>query len=427
MAADALSTLASGAVDLIPRDGLEEKLRQGRPLRVKLGVDPSRPDLTLGHAVVLRTLRRFQREGHVAVLIIGDFTARVGDPSGRSETRPMLSEQEIDENARTYLEQAGTVIDVETAELRRNSEWLAQLDMADVLRLTSVATIAQMLERDDFQGRYRAGRPISVVELLYPLLQGYDSVAVGADVELGGTDQTFNLLMGREVQEAYGQGRQVVMTLPLLEGTDGVRKMSKSLDNYVALTEPPDEMFGKLMRIPDHLIPKFLRLTTDTAPEEIEEIERGLQDGSVHPAAAKRRLAAAVVDLYHGPGAGSDAGARFDLVHKDRRVPEDVAEIEVPGGVFGRDDGAWTVSVPALLEALGLAASRSEARRLLAQGGVKRDGEPVAEETIPIRGDPPGELRGSVWQVGRRRFARLTDVLDERGRPNTGSGGATPG
>jgi tyrosyl-tRNA synthetase len=411
MAADALRTLVSGAVDLIPEGGLEEKLSAGRPLRVKLGVDPSRPDLTLGHAVVLRTLRRFQDAGHVAVLIVGDFTARIGDPSGRSETRPMLSPEEIDENARTYLAQAGHVIDVSSAELRRNSEWLAGLDMAEVIRLTSVATVAQMLERDDFRDRYRQGRAISVVELLYPLLQGYDSVAVQADVELGGTDQTFNLLMGREVQAAYGQERQVVLTSPLLEGTDGVRKMSKSLDNYIGLTEPPEEMFGKLMRIPDGLIPKFLRLTTDLDPIEIDRIEAELADGSAHPAAVKRRLAGAVVDLYHGPGAGAAAEEAFDRVHRDRRLPEAVPDVEVPAAVFGHDDGAWAVSVPALLEALGLASSRSDARRLLSQGGVRRDGETVAEETIPIGGEPPGDLAGSVWQVGRRRFARLAGVV----------------
>ena len=411
MVADALSTLVSGAVDLIPEGGLERKLAEGRPLRVKLGVDPSRPDLTLGHAVVLRTLRRFQDAGHVAVLIVGDFTGRIGDPSGRSETRPMLSEEEIDENARTYLEQAGKVIDVSAAELRRNSEWLAALDMGEVIRLTSVATIAQMLERDDFRDRYREGRAISVVELLYPLLQGYDSVAVRADVELGGTDQTFNLLMGREVQAAYGQDRQIVFTLPLLEGTDGVRKMSKSLDNYVALTEPPDDMFGKLMRIPDHLIAKFLRLTTDIDPAAIDEVERGLADGSAHPAEAKRMLARAVVDLYHGPSAGDEAQSSFDRVHREHRLPEAIPDIEVPPEVFGQQDRSWTLSVPALLEALGLAASRSEARRLLSQGGVRRDGETVAQETIPIEGEPPGELAGSVWQVGRRRFARVAGVV----------------
>ena len=246
MAADP-DELRSGAAEIIPSDGLEEKLALGRPLRVKLGIDPSRPDLTLGHAVVLRTLQRFLDAGHVAVLIVGDFTGRVGDPSGRSETRPMLTADEAEDNARTYLEQAGLVLDVDRAEVRRNGEWLAELDAGAIARLASVATVAQMLEREDFRARYQANEPISVVEFLYPLLQGYDSVAVEADIELGGTDQTFNLLMGREVQRAYGQEPQAVLTMPLLEGLDGVRKMSKSLDNYVALTEPPNEMFGKLM------------------------------------------------------------------------------------------------------------------------------------------------------------------------------------
>jgi tyrosyl-tRNA synthetase len=411
MAADPVRTLASGSVDLIPEGGLERKLAEGRPLRVKLGVDPSRPDLTLGHAVVLRALRRFQDAGHVAVLIVGDFTARIGDPSGRSETRPMLTEEEIRVNAATYLEQAGHVIDVERAELRRNAEWLAELDMAEVIRLTSAATVAQMLDRDDFRDRYRAEQAISVVEFLYPLLQGYDSVAVRADVELGGTDQTFNLLMGRRVQEAYGQDPQVVLTCPLLEGTDGVRKMSKSLDNYVGLTEPPDEMFGKLMRIPDGLIAKYLLLCTDVGADEVERVERGVADGSLHPAEAKRAMARTIVDLYHGDGAGSEAEARFDRVHRDRRLPDEIPEVRVPGEAFGRDAGAWTASVPALLQAMGLAATRSEARRLLSQGGVRKDGEPVAEEAIPIEGEPPGQLAGSVWQVGRRRFARVAPDL----------------
>ena len=240
MTGDALATLRSGTVDIVPEGGLEAKLALGRPLRVKLGVDPSRPDLTLGHTVVLRKLRQFQEEGHTAILIIGDFTGRIGDPAGRSETRPMLSAEEIEANGRTYLAQAGKVIDVDRAELRHNAEWLVPMDMGQLIRLASVATVAQMLEREDFRARYQEGKPISVVEFLYPLFQGYDSVAVEADVELGGTDQTFNLLMGREVQRAHGMDPQVVLTVPLLEGLDGVRKMSKSLDNYVALTEAPD-------------------------------------------------------------------------------------------------------------------------------------------------------------------------------------------
>src|SRR4249920_1529602 len=262
MTGDSLATLRSGAVDIVPVAGLEAKLALGRPRRVKLGVDPSRPDLTLGHTVVLRKLRQFQDAGHVAVLIIGDFTARIGDPSGTSETRPMLSAEEVKENARTYFDQAGAVIDVERAEVRGNAEWSEPMTMEGLLRLASVATVAQMLEREDFRARYQDGRPIAVVEFLYPLFQGYDSVAIAADVELGGTDQTFNLLMGREVQRAYGQEPQVVLTMPLLEGLDGVRKMSKSLGNFVGLTDPPEEMFGKLMSIPDHLIAKYELLCT---------------------------------------------------------------------------------------------------------------------------------------------------------------------
>ena len=411
MAADALTKLASGSVDLIPEGELERKLAEGRPLRVKLGVDPSRPDLTLGHAVVLRKLRTFQDAGHVAVLIVGDFTARIGDPSGRSETRPMLGEEEIRANAETYLAQAGKVIDVGAAELHGNAEWLAGIDMAELLRLTSSATVAQMLERDDFRDRYESGRPISVVELLYPLLQGYDSVAVRADVELGGTDQKFNLLMGREVQRAYGQEPQVVLTMPLLEGTDGVRKMSKSLDNYIGLTEPPDDMFGKLMRIPDGSIAKYVRLAGPVEGEDPEEVERGLAAGSLHPNDAKRRLAREIVDLYHGAGEGQAAEERFNLVFRERALPQDVQEVSVPADLVKGGSGAAVVYVPALLKALGLVTSTSEARRLQAQGGVRKDGEPIAEEELRIDGDG-SELVGTVWQVGRRRFARVRDLVE---------------
>jgi tyrosyl-tRNA synthetase len=413
MAADVLTTLASGSVDLVPKGGLEERLEQGRPLRVKLGVDPSRPDLTLGHAVVLRKLRQFQDAGHVAVLIIGDFTARIGDPSGQSETRPMLTEEEIRANAGTYLAQAGKVIDTDGAEIHGNAEWTSGMDMAELIRLASTATVAQMLEREDFRDRYQAERPISVVEFLYPLFQGYDSVAVRADVELGGTDQKFNLLMGREVQRAYGQEPQVVLTVPLLEGTDGVRKMSKSLDNYIGLTEPPDDMFGKLMRIPDELIAKYLRLSAPVDPAEVDAIERGLRNGTVHPNEAKRRLAREVVDLYHGAGAGAAAEERFNVVHREHEIPDEVPSVSVPSSVFGEQEGVRVVYVPALLVAMGLVASRSEARRLQSQGGVRVDGEQVPQEDIRIEGDPPGQLAGSVWQVGRRKFARLAGI-DER-------------
>lgn len=402
MASSALPRLLAGAADVIPRDGLQEKLSLDRPLRVKLGIDPSRPDLHLGHAVVLRKLRHFQDAGHVAVLIVGDFTGRVGDPSGQSETRSFLTEEEIEAYATTYLEQAGTVLDMSSAEVRRNSEWLAGMGMADVLQLTSAYTVARMLERDDFRKRYEEGKPISVVEFLYPLMQAMDSVAVRADVELGGTDQTFNLLVGRDIQRAYGQDPQVVLTMPLLEGIDGERKMSKSFDNWVALTDPPDEMFGKLMRIPDHLITKYLLLAADLDPSEVARIEAGMVDGSLKPLEEKRRLARAVVDLYHGPGAGAEAEKRFDRVHRERQAPERIEEAEIPVGADkGKDGLIW---LPQLMATLGLAASNSAARRLIEQGGVRLDGEPV---TDPKAEYPLGELKGKVLQVSRRRFLRL--------------------
>ncbi len=404
-----LARLRSGVAEVFPDEGLAEKLARGRPLRVKLGIDPSRPDLHLGHAVVLRKLRQFQDLGHVAVLIIGDFTGMVGDPSGQSETRPFLSEEEVEANARTYLDQAGLVLDLSRAEVRRNSEWLAALDMQDVLRLTASYTVARMLERDDFRERQREGRPISIVEFLYPLLQAMDSVAVKADVELGGTDQTFNLKVGRDIQRAYGQEPQVVVTMPLLEGTDGVRKMSKSFDNCVGLTDPPDDMFGKLMRIPDGLVGKYLRLCTDLGPAKLEGIEARLADGSLRPDLAKRRLAREVVDLYHGRGEGRAAERRFDRVHRERALPEEVEEIELAEDwARGEAHRYW---LPRVLWGLGLASSKSEARRLIQQGGVRLDGEPV---TDPEREFAPDELLGRVLQVGRRRFVRIVRAASAR-------------
>jgi tyrosyl-tRNA synthetase len=408
-----LEALRSGAAEIVPADGLEQKLALGRPLRVKFGIDPSRPDLTLGHTVVLRKLQRFIDQGHTAVLIVGDFTSRVGDPSGRSETRPMLTAAEADANAETYLQQAGLALDVERAEVHRNAEWLDALGAAEMIRLTSVATVAQMLEREDFRARYRDGRPISVVELLYPLLQGYDSVAVQADIELGGTDQTFNLLMGREIQRAYGQEPQAVLTMPLLEGLDGVRKMSKSLDNYVALTDPPEDMFGKLMSIPDGLIAKYELLCAGVEPDEYRRIEAGLADGTIHPNDEKRRMARTIVDLYHGAGAGEQAEAAFDRVFKRHEAPAEIPDVLVPASLFEQRDGGWAVAVPALLEAMALVSSRSEGRRMLGQGAVKLDGNKHAAEDVHITGTPPGQLGGSVWQVGRRRFARLAGITPQ--------------
>jgi tyrosyl-tRNA synthetase len=395
-----LNTLVAGAAEVVPEEGLAAKLEKGRPLRVKLGVDPSRPDLTLGHAVVLRKLRQFQEAGHKAVLIIGDFTGRIGDPSGRSETRPMVEADELGSNAKTYLDQAGMVIDVATAEIRHNAEWLGAMDMDALIRLASSATVAQMLERDDFRNRYQQGKPISIVEFLYPLFQGYDSVAVQADVELGGTDQTFNLLMGREVQRANGLEPQVVLTMPLLEGTDGVRKMSKSFDNYVGLTESADEQFGKLMSIPDELIARYMRLCAPMEVGDVDAVEAGLADGSLHPNEQKRRMARAIVGLYHGAAAAETAEERFDTVHKDREIPADIPSVEIPEGAV-RDGRVW---LPRLLSELGLATSNGEARRAIEQGAVRIDGEPVDDPEAEF---DASDLRGRVVQVGRRQFRRI--------------------
>ncbi|MEP7060547.1 MAG: tyrosine--tRNA ligase [Actinomycetota bacterium] len=406
MVADAHTLLASGAHEIVPADGLRERLATGTPLRVKLGIDPSRPDLTLGHTVVLRKLRQFQDAGHHAVLIIGDLTSMVGDPSGRSDTRPMLTQAEAETNARTYLEQAALVLDIEGAEIHHNSEWLSTLDTRELIRLTSVATVAQLLEREDFRARYRSGTPISLVEFLYPMFQGYDSVTVRADVELGGTDQTFNLLMGREVQRAYGLQPQVVLTMPLIEGTDGTRKMSVSLDNYIGLTEPPDQMFGKIMSIPDPLIAKYLRLCTPVDPEEVDRVERGLAGGTVHPNQEKRRLAREIVTLYHGPATGEAAEGQFDRVFKSHDVPDDIPDVPIPDAAI-RDGRVW---LPKLLVGAGLAASNGEARRAVQQGGVRLDGSVLADPEAEF---DPSELLGRVLQVGRRQFVRL-------GRPHLG-------
>jgi tyrosyl-tRNA synthetase len=398
--ADPLAILTSGTAEIVPREGLQTKLELGRPLRVKLGLDPTAPAVTLGWAVVLGKLRRFQDLGHIAVLIVGDFTARVGDPSGRSDTRPRLSKDEVDDYAERLLEQFRSVLSSERLEVRRNSEWLEPMDMEGILHLTSATTVARMLERDDFAKRYESRQPISLTEFLYPLLQGYDSLAVEADVELGGTDQLFNLLVGRDLQREAGQDPQVALTMPLLEGLDGVQKMSQSLGNYVGIAEPADEQYGKLMSIPDELIARYLRLTTGLDEAEVDAIEARMADGSLPAMEAKRRLAREIVDRYHGAGEGMAAEARFDRIHRDRELPRDVPETPIPDEALegGR---IW---LPRLLVALGRAASNGEARRLVEQGGVRLDGEVVDD---PAREMPPEELRGRVLQVGRRWFARL--------------------
>jgi tyrosyl-tRNA synthetase len=377
--------LARNAIDALPAGELERKLAQGRKLRVKLGLDPTSADIHLGHTVVLQKLREFQDLGHKVVLIVGDYTARVGDPSGRSKTRPVVSGEEIDANARTYQEQAMKVLreDPELLEVRRNSEWL-DMPMEDFFRLARVATAAQILERDDFARRWAAREPISLLELLYPLCQGYDSVAIRADVELGGTDQKFNLLLGRDIQRAYGMPSQAVLTVPLLVGTDGSEKMSKSLGNYVGVDEPAAEIFGKTLSIPDATIPEWERLLLSSPLAERSPRDR------------KRELARALVARFYGADAAEAAQAEFDRLFITRDVPDDVEEAD-----FSAANGS--VHLPALIADV-FGGSRSEARRMLQQGGVKLDGEPLGADEQDL---PTGRLDGAVLQVGKRRFRRM--------------------
>jgi tyrosyl-tRNA synthetase len=376
--------LLRNAVDALPAGELERKLDEGRPLRVKLGLDPTAPDIHLGHVVVLQKLREFQDRGHTVVLIVGDYTGRVGDPSGRSATRPQLAPEEIDRNAETYQRQAFTVLDPERTEVRRNGEWL-DMPAEDLFRLARTATVAQLLERDDFAKRFGEGSPISVLELLYPLLQGYDSVAVRSDVELGGTDQLFNLLLARDIQQVYGVAPQVALTMPILPGTDGRKRMSKSEGNYIGVTEPPDEIFGKTMSVPDTAMPAYYELLLDRPVDE-----------GMPPVQAKRTLARELTARFAGEEAAREAEARFDRVHVSHEAPEEIDEHPLPAG----ED---PVHLPALLaEAFGI--SRSEARRLLGQGGVKLDGEPLPGADLDM---PAERLDGRVVQLGKRRFVRF--------------------
>jgi tyrosyl-tRNA synthetase len=382
--AQAAAWLTRNTVDCLPEGALEARLARGRPLRVKLGVDPTAPDIHLGHTVVLQKLREFQDLGHTVVLIIGDYTARVGDPSGRSSTRPVLSGAEIDANAQTFQDQAFRVLAPEGVELHFNSEWLA-MSMEELFALTRTTTVAQLLERDDFAKRFAARDPISVLELLYPLLQGYDSKAVQADVELGGTDQKFNLLLGRDIQRAYGQSEQVVMTLPLLTGLDGERKMSKSYGNHIGVTDSPEEIYGKTLSIPDASIQPWYELLLGAEPPE-----------GVGPRDAKRGLARALVARYHGDASAAGAEQHFDRVFVRHEAPEDVPIVRWPAG-------EPEIHLPALLSsAFGI--STSEARRNLSQGGVRVDGERLANGLLDV---PASEMDGRVLQLGKRRFARV--------------------
>jgi tyrosyl-tRNA synthetase len=378
--------LLEGVVDALPEGRLAAQLQGEGPLRVKLGIDPTAPDIHLGHVVVLDELRAFQDAGHVVVLIIGDYTARVGDPSGRAAERPELTEEQIAANARTFQEQAFTVLDPERTEVRRNSEWLAMAS-DELFGLVRRFTVARLLERDEFSRRMEAGEPISILELLYPVLQGYDSVAVKADVEVGGTDQKFNLLFGRDVQEAFGQQAQSILTMPILPGTDGVRRMSKSLGNYVGVTDTPEEMFGKLMSVPDAAMGDYYRL-----------LLRAELDSDRHPGEAKRELARRLVDRFHGSDAAAAAEERFDQLHVRGEIPDDVAEAAVEAsGPNG------SVHLPGLMaEQFGL--SRSEARRRIDQGGVRIGGRVLEAGRLDV---PASELDGEVLQVGKRRHMRL--------------------
>ena len=395
-----LRILKSGVFEIKPEDKLLEKLKRGEPLNIKLGVDPTAPDIHLGHAVPLRKLRAFQDLGHRVTLIIGDGTALIGDPSGRNTTRPQLTPEQVAANAQTYVDQAFKILDSDKTTLVRNSEWLLAMGLEDLLKVSSQFTVARILERDDFHNRYVGNLPIGVHEFLYPIMQAYDSVVVEADVELGGTDQLFNLLAGRELMEKMGMEPQVCLTLPLLEGTDGVRKMSKSYGNYVGLTDAPNDMFGKIMSIPDEIMVKYYRLASTCPVDQIDAIEAGLADGSLHPNKAKRQLAANIVAAYYDADAAVSAEAEFDRIFKQHDVPEDIAEFAAD--LTPNEDGM--VYLAKIIADAGMAKSAGEARRLIDGGGVRVAGETVAAKSYNV---DPSSLKGAVLQVGKRKHVRI--------------------
>jgi len=398
-----LEVIRSGIEELIPEEELVRKLERSiatkTPLRVKQGFDPTAPDIHLGHTIGLRKLRQFQDLGHQVVLIVGSYTALVGDPSGRSQTRPTLTEEKVHANAQTYLDQFFKVVDKSKTEVRWNGEWFKTMSFVDVLRLTSRFTVARMLERDDFEIRFKKGEPISVHELLYPLMQAYDSVIVRADIEIGATEQKFNLLTGRDIQAAYDVEPQVILTLPVLEGTDGVRRMSKSLGNYIGIAEPPKEIYGKVMSLPDRLIERYFRLTTDATPEECEEVTRALRGGSANPMTWKKALAHRLVRMYHGASAADFAQEEFEKQFSRRELPSDLPTIEVPPGAFRARD--------LMMRAFPNQYTGSSAGNLFKQGAVYISGERVTDVTKEIRlGSGPGALGEVVIKVGRK-VARL--------------------
>ncbi len=393
-----LTLLKRGVVEIIPeadfRKKIEKSVVTGKPLKIKLGMDPSAPDVHIGHTVVLHKLRQFQELGHEVQMLIGDFTGRIGDPSGKSETRKPLTAEEVKRNAATYVAQYGKVLDMSKATIYYNSEWLQPLTFEEVIKLAGNMTVARMLERDDFEKRYKSEQPISIHEFFYPLMQGYDSVALESDIEVGGTDQKFNLLMGRQLQEAYGKEKQVALTLPLIEGLDGERKMSKSLGNYIGIDEEPNEMFGKSMSIPDELMIKYYQLATNLPMEEIEQLEAGLKDGSVHPRDAKMNLGAKFVEMYHGKEAAAEAKEYFKTVFQQRALPSDIPETKW--------NGEKTIWIVDLLVKLGMQSSKGEARRMIQNGGVRINEEKI--EDVQLQIDMKEDF---IIQVGKRKFMKV--------------------
>jgi tyrosyl-tRNA synthetase len=396
-----LAYLCKGAAEIIREDELRVRLensaKTGKPLRVKLGVDPTAPDLHLGHTVVLRKLKHFQDLGHTAIFLVGDFTAMIGDPSGQSETRPALTREQIQANSQTYLDQVYKILDPARTEVRYNSEWLGKLSAEDVIRLCAQYQLARMLEREDFRSRLSASQPISVHELLYPLMQAYDSVALYADVELGATEQKFNLLVGREIQREYGQVPQVILTMPILVGLDGARKMSKSLGNYIGITEPPAQIFGKLMSLSDEMMWPYYELLTDLRPADIENLREGVRGGSQHPMDAKTALAQRIITDFHGADAAREAADEFRRVFRERQAPGQAPKITVPCGPGKR--------LVVLLVDLQLAPSRAEAERLIKQGAVEMDGQRVEDVRAEVDLSSPREF---LVRAGKKKFARVS-------------------
>ncbi|NLT22068.1 MAG: tyrosine--tRNA ligase [Syntrophorhabdus sp.] len=392
-----LAIIKRGAVDLINEKELRDKLarseKEGKPLRVKLGLDPTAPDLHLGHTVVLQKLKQFQDLGHIAIFLIGDFTGMIGDPTGRSETRPALTKEEIMVNAETYKKQVFKILDPERTEVRYNSEWFEQINAADMIRLCAQYTMARIMEREDFRNRYQNNLPISIHEFLYPLVQGYDSVALKADIELGGHDQIFNLFVGRDIQKAYGQESQVLVTVPLLEGTDGINKMSKSYGNYVGIDEPPEEMFGKLMSISDELMIKYYELLSDIPLASLEALKKGIAAGSVHPKQAKVDFAKEIITRFHDASSAEVAHENFEKMFRDKEIPEEIETVTMSR----YNAGTW---LPKLMVNMGLVPSTSEGKRMIKQGAVTINGQKMSSEDLPAG----NEL---VIKVGKRKFGKL--------------------